>query len=196
MTMSIPKLSPIDVLLIVDVQNDFCPGGALPVAEGDRIVPVLNRWIDAARRGRALVVASRDWHPHNHISFRERGGPWPVHCVQDTPGAAFHPDLLLPADALILSKGTAADKDNYSPFEGTHLAETLRRRGVRRIWVGGLAQDVCVRATVLDALAAGFEVHVILDATRAVNVNPGDGLRAVEEMRARGAVIESGESDV
>src|ERR1700757_4198445 len=132
-----------DALIIVDVQNDFCPGGALPVAEGDRVVPVLNRWIDSAGRGRALIVASRDWHPRNHISFRERGGPWPVHCVQDTPGAAFHPDLHLPADALIRSKGMAPDKDNYSPFEGTDFTETLRRRGVRRLWVGGLAQDVC-----------------------------------------------------
>jgi nicotinamidase/pyrazinamidase len=193
--MSIPPLSSVDALLLVDVQNDFCPGGALPVAEGDRVVPVLNRWIDAALRGGALIVASRDWHPRNHISFRERGGLWPVHCVQDTPGAAFHPDLHLPADALIRSKGTAADKDNYSPFERTDLAEMLHRRGVRCLWVGGLAQDVCVRATVLDALAAGFEVHVLLDATRAVNVNPGDGQRAIDDMRSRGATIESGASD-
>jgi nicotinamidase/pyrazinamidase len=189
--MSLPELSGHDALLIVDVQNDFCPGGALPVAEGDQVVPVLNRWIDAARQGHAQVVASRDWHPRHHISFRERGGPWPAHCVQDTPGAAFRSDLRLPADALIVSKATAADKDNYSDFVDTDLAETLRRRGVRRLWVGGLAQDVCVRATVLDALAAGFEVHMILDATRPVNVKPDDGQRAIEEMRRHGAVIES-----
>jgi nicotinamidase/pyrazinamidase len=187
--MSLPELSTEDALLIVDVQNDFCPGGALPVEEGDRVVQVLNRWIDTARRGHAAVVASRDWHPRNHISFGERGGPWPVHCVQDTPGAAFRSDLHLPADSLIRSKGTAPDKDNYSPFEATDLAEALRSRGVRRLWVGGLALDVCVRATVLDALAAGFDVHVILDATRAVNVHPGDGQRSVDEMRAHGAVI-------
>ncbi len=193
--MSLPELSSSDGLLIVDVQNDFCPGGALPVAEGERVVPVLNCWIDAARRGHAMIVASRDWHPRNHISFHERGGPWPVHCVQDTPGAAFRSDLHLPADAVIRSKGTATDKDNYSPFEATDLADILRRGCVRRLWVGGLAQDYCVRATVLDALAAGFEVHVILDATRAVNVQPGDGQRALDVMRAHGAVIERGESD-
>jgi nicotinamidase/pyrazinamidase len=190
-----PALSPTEALLIVDVQNDFCPGGALPVAEGDQVVPVLNRWIEAARRDGAVIVASRDWHPHGHISFRERGGPWPVHCVQNTPGAAFHPGLNLPASALVLSKGTAPDRDNYSPFVDTDLADTLRRQAVQRLWVGGLAQDVCVRAAVLDALAAGFVVHVIEDATRAVNVTPGDGQRALEEMRIQGAVIESRGND-
>jgi nicotinamidase/pyrazinamidase len=193
--MNLPPLSPQDALLLVDVQNDFCPGGALPVAEGDRIVPVLNRWIEAARRGGAFLVASRDWHPPNHISFRERGGPWPIHCVQNTPGADFHADLKLPDDARIVSKGTRPDKDNYSPFEGTDLEETLRGRGIRRVWVGGLAQDVCVKAAALDALAAGFEVHVLAEATRAVNVNPGDGARALEEMRSHGAAIESGGTD-
>jgi nicotinamidase/pyrazinamidase len=193
--MTLPALSPQDALLVVDVQNDFCPGGALPVAEGDQVVPVLNRWIAAARRGSALIVASRDWHPPGHVSFRERGGPWPVHCVQNTPGAALHPDLRLPEDALVLSKGTALNKDNYSPFQDTNLAKTLRQHGVRRVWVGGLAQDVCVRAAVLDALAAGFEVHVIEAATRAVNVDPGDGQRALDDMRRHGAVLERGEND-
>jgi nicotinamidase/pyrazinamidase len=188
-------LTPSDALLLVDVQNDFCPGGALPVAEGDRVVPVLNRWIEVARRGGARIVASRDWHPPGHVSFRQQGGPWPVHCVQNTPGAAFVPGLHLPHDALILSKGTAPDRDNYSPFADTGLAEPLRRQGVRRVWVGGLALDVCVRAAVLDALREGFEVHVIGDGTRAVNVNAGDGQRALEEMRARGAMIESESSD-
>jgi len=193
--MNLPALSPEDALLLVDVQVDFCPGGSLPVSEGDRIVPVLNRWIEAARRDGAVIVASRDWHPSNHVSFRDQGGPWPAHCMQNTSGAAFHPNLRLPSEAVILSKGTAQDKDNYSPFEGTNLADTLRRRGVRRVWVGGLAQDVCVRASVLDALAAGFEVHVLADATRAVNVSPGDGARALEDMRGRGAVIEPGGTD-
>lgn len=189
--MSIPELSAQDAVIIVDVQNDFCPGGALPVAEGDRVVPMLNRWIDAARRGHAVVVASRDWHPRNHVSFRERGGPWPAHCVQGTPGADFRADLRLPPDALTVSKAITADKDNYSDFEDTDLAVTLRQRGVCRLWVGGLALDFCVRATVLDGLAAGFEVHVILDATRPINVNPGDGEHAVEEMRGHGALIET-----
>jgi len=193
--MSLPELTPEDVLLIVDVQKDFCPGGALPVAEGDQVVPALNRWIEAARLSHALIVASRDWHPADHVSFRARAGPWPTHCVQNTRGADFHPNLRLPTDAMVLSKGTERDKDSYSPFEGTNLAEMLRSRGVRRVWVGGLAQDVCVLAAVRDALAAGFEVHLLAEATRPVNVNPGDGQRALEEMRGAGAVIESGGAD-
>jgi nicotinamidase/pyrazinamidase len=184
-------LGPSDALIIVDVQNDFCPGGALPVPDGDRVVPILNRWIDAARTGGALVVGSRDWHPQEHISFRQRGGPWPPHCVQGTEGAAFHPDLQLPADARIVSKGTDPERDAYSAFGGGPLAEDLRRRGVRRLWVGGLAEDYCVRATALDGLKAGFEVHLIADAVRAVNVHPGDGGRARTAMRQAGCLIEA-----
>ncbi len=188
--MTPPPLGPSDALLVVDVQNDFCPGGALPVAEGDRIVPVLNRWIEAARAGGAVVVASRDWHPPGHVSFRERGGPWPAHCVQNTDGAAFHPGLHLPDDAVIVSKGTDPDHDTYSAFGGGQIADDLRRRGIRRLWVGGLAEDYCVRATVLDGLKAGFEVHLIADAVRPVDVQPGDGRRARREMREAGCVVE------
>jgi nicotinamidase/pyrazinamidase len=185
-----PPLGPRDALIVVDVQNDFCPGGALPVPEGDRIVPVLNAWLEAAERGGANIVASRDWHPPQHASFREQGGAWPAHCLQHTPGAAFHPALKLPAGARIVDKATGVDRDSYSAFDGTGLADDLARRGVQRLWVAGLAQDVCVRATVLDALQAGFEVHLIREATRAVNVRPGDGERAVEEMRQAGCIIE------
>jgi nicotinamidase/pyrazinamidase len=188
--MNPPALGPSDALIVVDVQNDFCPGGALPVPEGDRVVPVLNRWIEAARAGGATIVASRDWHPADHVSFRERGGSWPPHCIQDTKGAAFHRGLRLPTDAVIVSKGTDRDHDQYSAFGGSSLADDLRRRGVRRLWVGGLAEDYCVRATVLDALKAGFEVHLIADAVRPVNVRPDDGRRAREEMREAGCVIE------
>jgi nicotinamidase/pyrazinamidase len=190
-----PPLTAADALIIVDVQNDFCPGGALAVPEGHHVVPVLNRWVEAARKDGAHVVASRDWHPPDHISFKHRGGPWPVHCVRDTPGADFHPELNLPADALIVSKATHPERESYSDFGGTGLADELRRRGVRRLWVGGLAQDYCVRATVLDGLKEGFEVHLIPDATRAVNVAPDDGDRALREMIAAGCIIGAGEDD-
>ncbi len=179
-----------DALLIVDLQNDFCPGGSLAVPEGDQVVPVLNRWIEAARETRLPIYASRDWHPENHVSFADRGGPWPPHCVQDTQGAAFHPDLKLPEEAVVISKGTDPDRDQYSALDDTGLGARMRQDGVRRVWAGGLAQDVCVRASVLDAAEEGFEVHLILPATRAVDVNPGDGDRALEEMREAGAVIE------
>jgi nicotinamidase/pyrazinamidase len=178
-----------DALLVVDVQKDFCPGGALGVEEGDQVVPVMNRLIEKAGRSGAVIVASRDWHPPNHVSFEDRGGPWPMHCVQGTGGAEFHPDLELPANAVILSKGMHFDRDAYSAFDGTGLAERLRESNVKRVWVGGLAQDVCVKATVLDGREEGFEVHVLRPATRPVNVEPGDGDRALEEMKKAGAVI-------
>lgn len=181
---------PIDALVVVDVQNDFCPGGALAVEGGDAVVPVLNRAIEAATRQGAIIVASRDWHPPNHVSFEPRGGPWPVHCVQNTKGAAFHPDLRLPPGTPLVDKGADLQRDNYSAFDNTGLAEDLRRQGIERVWVGGLAQDVCVRATVLDALEAGFRVHLIRSATRPVDTQPGDGWRALGEMQAAGATIE------
>ena len=185
-----PALQSGDALLAVDVQNDFCPGGALAVAEGDSVVPVLNAWIEAAKRAGAPIYASRCWHPRGHVSFAERGGPWPPHCVQNTPGADFHPDLRLPAGTSIITKGTDRDRDNYSAFSETDLAQRLGKGGVRRIFVGGLALDHCVRATVLDGLQSGFAVHLIRDATRAVEAQPGDGERAVAEMCAGGAVVE------
>lgn len=177
-----------DALLIVDVQNDFCPGGSLAVEEGDTVVGVLNRWIDAARQQNVPIYASRDWHPAGHVSFTERGGPWPTHCVQETDGAAFHPDLNLPDAATIISKGDDKDRDAYSAFDGTDLAEQLRQRNIRRLWVGGLAQDVCVKATVLDGEHEGFDVHVITDATRPVN--PRSGRKALQEMARAGATLE------
>jgi nicotinamidase/pyrazinamidase len=179
-----------DALLVVDVQNDFCPGGALAVAEGDAVVPVLNQWIAEANAKRVPVFASRDWHPRNHISFKERGGPWPPHCVQGTSGAAFHPDLHLPPHVEIVSKAEDPDQDAYSAFGGTDLSDRLRRANVKTVWIGGLTQDYCVRSTALDAIQQGFEVHVITDATRAVNVHPGDGQKALDEIRQAGAVLE------
>ncbi|GHC17824.1 nicotinamidase [Aidingimonas halophila] len=150
-----------DVLLVVDMQNDFCEGGALAVAGGHALVPGINAEIEAARRADALIVASRDWHPIGHVSFSDQGGPWPVHCVQDTHGAAYHPDLALSPDTIRVSKGTAFDRDAYSAFDDTGLATYLHQRGAKRIVVCGLALDVCVRATAKDAVAAGFTTRLL-----------------------------------
>lgn len=183
------ELKPGDALLLIDVQNDFIPGGALPVPEGDQVVPVLNEWIAAAREANIPVYVSRDWHPFNHMSFKEEGGTWPPHCVQDTPGAQFFPDLdLNEGEFIVVSKGEHPDKEAYSAFDGTELVDRLRKNGIKRLWVGGLAQDYCVRASVLDASRAGFEVHLILPATRAISVDTGR--RALEEMRQAGAILE------
>ncbi|MDQ2068704.1 nicotinamidase [Natronospira bacteriovora] len=182
-----PDYAPDDALLIVDVQNDFCPGGALAVEEGDQIIPRLNEAIESARSQGIPVIASRDWHPRGHCSFSEQGGPWPEHCVQDTPGADFHPRLALPTDAEIISKGQSPDRDQYSALEDTGLAESLKDRGIRRLWIGGLAQDVCVHATVMDALKAGFEVKLLRASTRPVDA--AKGREALEEMRAAGAEL-------
>jgi nicotinamidase/pyrazinamidase len=176
-------------LIIVDVQIDFCPGGALPIDDGDVVVAVLNRWIRAAGEAHVPIVASRDWHPAHHLSFTESGGQWPVHCVQETDGARIHPGLMLPPDTIIVTKGDRLDRDQYSAFDETGLADELRKRGVRRVWVGGLAQDVCVRATVLDARRLGFETIVLADGTRPVTREGGE--RADEDMRRAGARFET-----
>jgi nicotinamidase/pyrazinamidase len=181
-------------LLIVDVQNDFCPGGALPVPEGDKVVPVLNRAVEQFQRAGALIIASRDWHPETSTHFATHGGQWPVHCVQYTPGAAFHPELQLPAEAVVVSKGMGENEDAYSAFDartedGTPLEDLLRAKGIKRLVVGGLATDYCVRASVLGALERGFEVLVLRDAVRGVNLQPGDSDRALAEMEERGAKL-------
>lgn len=179
-----------DALLIVDVQNDFCPGGALPVTDCGGVLEVLNSWIDAAERAGCMIVASRDWHPVGHMSFRSRGGPWPEHCVQDTAGSHFCDDLRLPQRTVVVSKGTAEDVEQYSPFDVSGLTERLKQQGIRRLWIGGLAQEVCVRAAVLDALAAGFEVHVLVEGT--APVDEANGREALQEMRSAGAILEPG----
>ena len=178
-----------DALIVVDMQRDFMPGGALPVSGGDEIIGVVNSYIRKFEESGALIVLTRDWHPENHISFRERGGPWPSHCVQGTSGAEFHPGLYVPKGALIVSKGSDSEREAYSGFEGTDLEEELRRRGVRRVFVAGVATDFCVKSTVLDALKRGFEVYVLLDACRSVSEEGGE--RAVEEMIESGAKITS-----
>lgn len=182
-----------DALIVVDMQNDFLPGGRLPVPRGDEVVPVLKRVLAAFVRARLPVFATRDWHPANHCSFREQGGPWPPHCVQGSPGARFAPGLGLPPDAVTVSTADTPEREAYSSFDGTDLARRLRAAGVRRLWVGGLATDYCVLCTVRDARAAGFEVLLLTDAVRAIDVQPGDGERAVEEMRRAGAVTVTSE---
>ncbi|WP_019588961.1 MULTISPECIES: nicotinamidase [unclassified Thioalkalivibrio] len=180
-------LQPGDALLVVDVQNDFCPGGALAIDDGDAVVPVLNRWLKAAGELGLPVYASRDWHPREHPSFEAQGGPWPPHCLQDSPGARFHPALALPPDAIRVTKGVRFDQDQYSAFDQTGLAVALRNRGVGRIWVGGLAQDVCVAATALDARKEGFAVQLIPDATRPVTAE--GGREALQRMAEAGVEI-------
>lgn len=177
-----------DALLVADIQNDFLPGGALGVARGDEVVPILNRY--AARfHARGLpVFATRDWHPPDHCSFREQGGIWPVHCVQGSTGAEFHPEFHPPPSAIIISKATDSGKEAYSAFEGTALDGRLRELGVRRLFIGGLATDYCVLNSVKDAIARGYAVVLLLDGIRAVNLNPGDGREAEDEMIRLGAV--------
>lgn len=174
-----------DALIIVDVQRDFLPGGSLAVAEGDAVVPVLNRVIDAFVQRGLPVFATRDWHPTDHCSFRAQGGPWPPHCVVGTPGAEFAPALRLPESTEVISKGARAGAEGYSGFEETELARRLRERGCRRLFIGGLATDYCVRATALEALREGFEVVILEDAVRAVDERTGS--EALAELAARGA---------
>jgi nicotinamidase/pyrazinamidase len=184
-----------DALIVVDVQNDFCPGGSLAVPEGDAVVPVLNEYISRASDAGIPIYASRDWHPSETRHFAAQGGPWPPHCVQGTHGAEFHPDLRLPPGAVVVSKGMSAEDQGYSALEavlpdGEPLVDTLRAQGVTHLYVGGLATDYCVRATVLEALKEGFTTSVLVDASRPVEVQPGDGERALNEMLAAGAELE------
>jgi nicotinamidase/pyrazinamidase len=187
MSDGIPGLHAGDALLIVDVQRDFLPGGALAVPDGDAVIPILNQCArEFALRG-LPVFATRDWHPLNHCSFRGQGGPWPPHCVARTPGAEMPATLQLPPGTRVISKATTPEKDAYSGFQGTDLLERLRN--CVRVFVGGLATDYCVKETVLDAIANGLAAVVLEDAIRAVDVQPGDGTRALAEMVARGAMV-------
>lgn len=171
-------------LIVVDLQVDFCPGGALPVPRGDEVVPVVNALVDLFERRGLPVVLSRDWHPEDHVSFKDRGGPWPPHCVAGTPGAKFHPGLKVPESAVIVSKATARDLESYSAFGGTGLEETLRSMGVKRLFVAGLALDFCVKATALDGARLGFEVFLVEDATRPVFAE--SSASTLEELKGAG----------
>jgi nicotinamidase/pyrazinamidase len=187
MTEIINQLEKGDALVVVDVQKDFCPNGLLAIDGCDQVVASLNRWIAAARESGITIYASRDWHPRRHISFQEQGGKWPPHCIQDSDGAQFHDDLMLPPDSIKITKGVRFDQDQNSVFDKTGLAEQLRRNGIKRLWIGGLAQDVCVLASVLDALEQGFEVFLLKEATRPVDAD--EGAKAEKTMIRMGARI-------
>jgi len=176
-----------DALIVVDVQRDFCPGGALPVPEGDQVVPILNQYIERFKTASAKIYATRDWHPPNHKSFKAYGGIWPPHCIQASKGAEFHSDLVLPRGSEIVSKATKPSIPGYSGFEKTILERDLKKDSVTRVFVGGLATDYCVRSTALDALRLGFETVLLIDATRGVNVRPDDSDKAIGEMVGKGA---------
>lgn len=181
------RLSAKDALIAVDVQVDFLPGGALPVANGDKVILPLNNYIKLFSQAGLPVYFTRDWHPYNHLSFKENGGLWPRHCEPDTPGASFPPSLILPAEnKYIISQ--KSEFDAYSGFQDTPLLALLQERGIRRVFIGGLATEYCVKYTVIGALNLGFAAFVLLDAIQGIDVSPGDSEKAMEQMLLAGAV--------
>src|SRR2546428_12556977 len=174
-------------LIVVDVQNDFCPGGTLAVKAGDKIIPPLNALVETFTASNLPVFFTRDWHPPDHCSFKENGGPWPSHCVRNSKGAEFHPDLRVPARALVVGKATEPNKEAYSGFQGTDLSSILKKMGVTELFIGGLATDYCVKNTVGDALREGFLVNVLTDCVMGVNLKRNDSASALKWMKARGA---------
>ncbi len=177
-----------DALLVTDMQNDFLPGGALPIKEGDQLIPVINEYIKIFKSSKARIIASRDWHPPNHISFIQQGGPWPPHCVQGSEGAQFHTSLKLPDDVFVVSKATDPKKEAYSVFEGTDLAKNLKQWGVARVFIGGVATDYCVVNSTFDAKKLDLDVVVLADATRGIDVKAGDVEKAFQAITKSGAL--------
>jgi len=176
-------------LIIVDMQNDFCPGGSLAVKEGDKIVSVINQYIKQFKDEDEVIVFTRDWHPADHCSFKEYGGMWPSHCVAETKGAKFHQDIYVPEKSFIVSKADTASKDAYSGFEATLLDSQLKKLNIEEVWVCGLATDYCVASTVMDALKLGYKVKILSDAIAAVDVSAGDGEKAIAKMVSQGAEV-------
>jgi len=181
------KLDRSCALIIVDMQNDFMPTGTLPIPEADKIVSVLNNYIDMFVSNRLHIFATRDWHPPNHKSFKQRGGIWPMHCVKDTMGAEFHSDLKIPRSTTIISKGTEAEREAYSGFEGTDLAKRLEQDSIKRVLIGGVATDYCVKNTALDAIKFGLDVVLLEDAVKGIK----NGNDAIKEMQSKGVKIVS-----
>lgn len=175
-------------LILVHLQNDFCPGGALPVTEGDTIIPLINHYISLFQSEGLPVIATRDWHPPDHCSFKEQGGMWPVHCVQGSRGAQFRADLHIPNGSLIISGATNPKKEAYSTFDGTSLNDHLEDMGIKTLYIVGLATDYCVKQTVLDGCKLGYRVVVLEDAVRGVNLQPDDSPKALQDMVAAGAL--------
>lgn len=178
---------PGDALLIIDVQNDFLPSGKLGVPHGCEVIPKLNGYLRISTMHHLPIYATRDWHPSQHCSFHSQGGNWPVHCVAGTHGAKFHSKLELPDSTIIISKATLPEADAYSGFQHTNLDASLRSADIHRLLIGGLATDYCVLNTVRDALKFGYHVYLLIDAIRAIDAQPGDGLRALDEMKSLGA---------
>jgi nicotinamidase/pyrazinamidase len=181
------KLVPTDALLILDLQNDFCRGGPVAIAGGHAVAAQMAKAVAYFDAANILIYATQDWHPVDHASFRTEGGPWPLHCVQNTRGAELHPDLNLPPGAVIVRKGAARTKDAYSGFIDSDLEARLTAAGVERVFVGGLSTDYVVLNTVIDTIDIGIETYVLMDAIDAMNIEPGDGLRALHLMQATGA---------
>ena len=181
------KLEKNDALIVVDVQRDFIDGGALEVRGSIKIIPMINRYVEFFTSCGAKIIASRDWHPPNHSSFKPYGGPWPVHCVRDTEGAEFHPNLRLPNDAIIISKATKPEQEAYSAFQGTDLKERLKKFGIRRVFICGVATEYCVKSTALDAVSLGFETFLLLDAIKGLGEESSQ--KAIREMIERGVRV-------
>jgi len=181
-------------LVVVDVQNDFCPSGALGIRGGDKIIPVLNRYIDLFKKQKLPVIYSRDWHPKVTKHFKKFGGPWPSHCIQGTEGAKFHPKLKVLKESFILSKGMDPEKDSYSVFHAEDQNHTdflflLKMLGIKELYIGGLATDYCVKYTSIDALNQGFKVYVLIDAVKGVDLRPKDSEKALKEILSKGALF-------
>ncbi len=179
-------------LLVIDVQQDFCPAGALPVPEGDNVVTALNEYIDYFVQSRWPVIFTRDWHPKDSQHFEAQGGKWPSHCVEGTPGARFPRQLSVPAQSIVVSKGMERNQDGSSAFEGVNsqkygLQQILKASNIKELWVGGLATDYCVQTSVLDALKSGYRVKLLVDAIRGLDIHPGDSKKAIDEMVRAGA---------